>query len=74
MSNFVETEQIVLYDGEQGAASGVVDGKHQLSYVQTRGSIPVFWAQIINSKYTPKLWLGDSRKSVRKLQNMIARI
>jgi len=64
VSNFVETEQIVLYDGEQGAASGVVDGKHQLSYVQTRGSIPVFWAQIINSKYTPKLWLGDSRKSL----------
>lgn len=64
VSNFVETEQIVLYDGDAGNNTKGIDGKMQLSYVQTRGSIPIFWAQIINSKYTPKLWLGDSRKSV----------
>jgi hypothetical protein len=66
VSNFVETEQFVLYDGENETSSNVVEGKIQLSYVQTRGSIPVYWAQVINSKYTPKLWLGDSRKSVSK--------
>jgi hypothetical protein len=38
----------------------------QLSYVQTRGSIPVYWAQIINLKYTPKLWIGETRKSVSR--------
>ncbi|KAH8548524.1 SacI homology domain-containing protein [Umbelopsis sp. PMI_123] len=64
VSNFVETEQFVLYDGENETSSNVVEGKIQLSYVQTRGSIPVYWAQVINSKYTPKLWLGDSRKSL----------
>jgi hypothetical protein len=64
VSNFVETEQLVLYDGDAPNSTNVVEGKIQLSYVQTRGSIPVYWAQIINSKYVPKLWLGDSRKSV----------
>jgi hypothetical protein len=53
VSNYVETEQVVLYDQQ-----------HVLSYVQTRGSIPVYWAQIINLKYTPRLWIGESRKSV----------
>ncbi|KAI7868999.1 SacI homology domain-containing protein [Spinellus fusiger] len=61
VSNFVETEQVVVYDDP--AANG---GKSQqrLSYVQTRGSIPIYWTQIINLKYTPRLWVGDSRKSL----------
>lgn len=54
VSNFVETEQFVIYEDSQ------------LSYVQTRGSIPVYWAQIINLKYTPKLWIGETRRSVRE--------
>lgn len=56
VSNYVETEQVVLYED--------AGKKHQLSYVQTRGSIPVYWAQLINLKYTPRLWVGDSKKSV----------
>lgn len=56
VSNFVETEQLVLYDGPSG--------KTALSYVQTRGSIPVYWTQVINLKYTPRLWVGESRKSL----------
>ncbi|KAG1141427.1 hypothetical protein G6F37_005868 [Rhizopus arrhizus] len=52
VSNFVETEQFVLY------------ADAQLSFVQTRGSIPVYWAQIINLKYTPRLWIGETRKSL----------
>ncbi|KAI7879226.1 SacI homology domain-containing protein [Mucor mucedo] len=62
VSNFVETEQLVLYDGP--SASQSVEGKIELSYVQTRGSIPVYWAQVINLKYTPRLWIGESRKSL----------
>eukprot|EP00158_Paraphelidium_tribonemae_P003429 Partr_v1_DN26119_c0_g1_i3_m10483 putative SAC1 suppressor of actin mutations 1-like (yeast) len=43
VSNFVETEQIVAC-------------KDQLfSHVQTRGSIPLFWKQIVNTKYKPKM-------------------
>ncbi|KAJ8656399.1 hypothetical protein O0I10_007967 [Lichtheimia ornata] len=62
VSNFVETEQIVLYDGEDAKQPSV--GLKQLSYVQTRGSIPVYWSQIITLKYTPRLWVGESRKSL----------
>ncbi|KAG2226042.1 hypothetical protein INT45_002508 [Circinella minor] len=62
VSNYVETEQLVLYDGPDGTTP--IIGKKQLSYVQTRGSIPVYWSQIINLKYTPRLWVGESRKSL----------
>ncbi|KAL9549467.1 hypothetical protein MBANPS3_005195 [Mucor bainieri] len=62
VSNFVETEQIVLYDGE--STSQQVVGEVELSFVQTRGSIPVYWAQVINLKYTPRLWIGETNKSL----------
>ncbi|XP_037027285.1 phosphatidylinositol-3-phosphatase SAC1 [Bradysia coprophila] len=41
-SNFVETEQIVEFAGDRA------------SFVQTRGSIPLFWAQSPNLQYKPK--------------------
>lgn len=41
-ANFVETEQIVLYEGAMA------------SFVQTRGSIPFYWSQRPNLKYKPK--------------------
>ena len=69
VSNFNETEQTVIlndsasagltsYAGDQGFANGKpVGGKETqvLSYVQTRGSVPVFWAEINTLQYTPKL-------------------
>ncbi|KAI8332862.1 SacI homology domain-containing protein [Chlamydoabsidia padenii] len=61
VSNYVETEQLIIYDGPNAKLPLV--GNQLLSYVQTRGSIPVYWAQIINLKYTPRLWVGDSKKS-----------
>jgi hypothetical protein len=64
VSNFVETEQLVIYDG-LGAIGGYgFTGRHQMSFVQTRGSIPLFWAQVINMRYTPRLWLDDGNNSV----------
>ncbi|XP_065216163.1 phosphatidylinositol-3-phosphatase SAC1-like isoform X2 [Planococcus citri] len=42
VANFVETEQIVEYDGAQN------------SFVQIRGSIPLFWHQYPNLKLKPK--------------------
>lgn len=62
----METEQLVLYDGPS-SKSQLVEGKIELSYVQTRGSIPVYWTQVINLKYTPRLWIGENRKSVSYL-------
>lgn len=42
IANFVETEQIVEY------------GNSRCSYVQTRGSVPVFWSQAPDLSYKPK--------------------
>ncbi|KAF2681260.1 hypothetical protein K458DRAFT_309744 [Lentithecium fluviatile CBS 122367] len=68
VSNFNETEQsIILNDhasgglggygsGQNGAATGPPGKEVQvLAYVQTRGSVPVYWAEINTLKYTPKL-------------------
>lgn len=41
VSNYVETEQIVEYELDR------------VSFVQTRGSIPMFWQQMPNLKYKP---------------------
>ncbi|XP_015608691.1 phosphatidylinositide phosphatase SAC1 [Cephus cinctus] len=42
VSNYVETEQLIEVDGDRS------------SFVQTRGSIPLFWQQAPNLKYKPK--------------------
>ncbi|TKA62113.1 hypothetical protein B0A55_10480, partial [Friedmanniomyces simplex] len=78
VSNFNETEQMVImndsasagltsFAGDQGFANrNPVDGKETqvLSYVQTRGSVPVFWAEVNNLHYVPTLQIRgiDSAK------------
>lgn len=57
VSNFAETEQI-LSNPENALAS----------FVQTRGSIPIFWAQITNTKYTPKLVIEDRPETTEAFQ------
>lgn len=46
VSNFNETEQLVLVQATK---------QLWMSYVQTRGSIPVYWAEVNDLKYKPKL-------------------
>ncbi|KAI1315426.1 hypothetical protein EDD11_000814 [Mortierella claussenii] len=61
VSNFNETEQIVIADsGIDGSASTLPGGHIYLSHVQTRGSIPIYWTQVNNIKYTPKLQIFDN--------------
>jgi hypothetical protein len=70
VSNFNETEQIVILNdstsgmggfagggGMQNGKIGGSDGKEIqiMSYVQTRGSVPVYWAEVNTLHYTPKL-------------------
>ncbi|KAI9889292.1 MAG: hypothetical protein M1814_005599 [Vezdaea aestivalis] len=70
VSNFNETEQVVVLNdsagslggfaggsGMQNGSAGNTDGRdvQVLSYVQTRGSVPVFWAEVNNLHYSPKL-------------------
>ncbi|GAM89468.1 hypothetical protein ANO11243_075060 [Dothideomycetidae sp. 11243] len=79
-SNFNETEQTVIinddtssgmttYAGDQGFSKGNVGsaaGRETqiLSYVQTRGSVPVYWAEINTLKYTPKLQIRGVESAV----------
>lgn len=42
VANFCETEQVIIFNGEVA------------SYVQTRGSIPLYWSQYPTIKYKPK--------------------
>ncbi|KAJ6015546.1 Phosphoinositide phosphatase SAC1 [Penicillium herquei] len=66
VSNYNETEQIVILNDSTGGMSGFAGGQSMsngktnqdlqvYSFVQTRGSVPVFWAEVNNLKYTPKL-------------------
>lgn len=53
VGNFNETEQIVVV--RKPSADPEV-----FSFLQTRGSVPVYWAEINNLKYKPSLVLGDN--------------
>ncbi|PWZ02824.1 putative SAC1-recessive suppressor of secretory defect [Testicularia cyperi] len=60
VSNFNETEQFVITN-PKGESSKVTrgDGKIRMSYVQTRGSVPVFWAEVNNLRYKPDLQIME---------------
>lgn len=53
VSNFNETEQLVLMDAS--GTSAIIDGEIKLSYLQTRGSVPAYWAEVNDLKYKPRL-------------------
>ena len=67
-SNFNETEQIVLLDplpdNGQPLRGGRVEGKERLSFVQTRGSAPLFWAEVNNLRYKPDLQVMEVPETV----------
>jgi hypothetical protein len=77
VANFNETEQSIIlnddaskgpvsYAGDQGMQNGKVGGKEPqvLSYMQTRGSVPVYWAEINTLHYTPKLQIRGIETAV----------
>ncbi|KAJ9402358.1 hypothetical protein DTO282F9_554 [Paecilomyces variotii] len=75
VSNYNETEQVVILNDAAGGLSGFAGGQSMkgdgagqdlqvLSYVQTRGSVPVYWAEVNNLKYTPKLQVREVETAV----------
>lgn len=80
VSNFNETEQAVIlndnasggmggFAGNGSTQNGAVGGNaakevQVLAYVQTRGSVPVYWAEINTLKYTPKLQIRGVESAV----------
>ncbi|CDH18096.1 probable Phosphoinositide phosphatase SAC1 [Zygosaccharomyces bailii ISA1307] len=49
VGNFNETEQLLVVQTNTNAVT------HLFSFLQTRGSVPVYWAEINNLRYKPKL-------------------
>ncbi|KAF2218933.1 SacI homology domain-containing protein [Elsinoe ampelina] len=79
-SNFNETEQTIILNDEAsigpttfGGDGGLQNGRagssagreaQILAYVQTRGSVPVFWAEVNTLKYTPNLQIRGVESAV----------
>lgn len=75
VSNFNESEQILLLDhpgsstatyppSSSGSNGASVQGQIRYSYVQIRGSVPVYWAEINNLRYKPDLQIMDLADTV----------
>lgn len=59
VANFNETEQILMVPTSEARSSSDLE-MQVYSYLQTRGSVPVYWSEINNLKYAPKLTIGAS--------------
>jgi hypothetical protein len=82
VANFNETEQIVIlndstsglggFAGGRGMQNGKIGGPEKevqiMSYVQTRGSVPVYWAEVNTLHYTPKLQIRGVEPAVKAAQ------
>ncbi|CAN6284627.1 unnamed protein product, partial [Urochloa humidicola] len=55
-ANFVETEQLVEYEG------------HISSFIQVRGSIPLLWEQIVDLSYKPRLSIIEHEETPKVVQ------
>ena len=60
VANFNETEQIATIPSQ----ADVNKAATTLSFVQIRGSVPVFWAEINTLRYKPDLQIMDLQESV----------
>lgn len=60
VANFNETEQIVTVASQADPNKAATT----LSFVQIRGSVPVFWAEINTLRYKPDLQIMDLQDSV----------
>ena len=67
VANFNETEQVVLLHKPGGRSAEV--GTH-LSFVQIRGSVPLFWAEINNLRYKPDVQVMELPTSVCALRRL----
>lgn len=66
VANFNETEQIVLLEGPTPGLPRTSDVNvvAKLSFVQIRGSVPLFWAEINTLRYKPDLQVMDLQETV----------
>ncbi|PIL29655.1 hypothetical protein GSI_08292 [Ganoderma sinense ZZ0214-1] len=60
VANFNETEQVLFVGGDESGT--------QLSFVQIRGSIPVYWAEINTLRYKPDVQIMELQDTVNALR------
>lgn len=63
VANFNETEQILIVESAK-PESGEDDSSVQLSFVQIRGSVPLFWAEVNTLRYKPDVQIMDLQDTV----------
>ncbi|KAF9568524.1 inositol/phosphatidylinositol phosphatase [Agrocybe pediades] len=66
VANFNETEQILLVEGQttHGTVRAQDDSfASKLSFVQIRGSVPLFWSEINTLRYKPDLQIMDLQQT-----------
>ena len=82
VSNYNESEQIIVLNdntedlGGFPGGGGTQNGKpirggqevQVLSYVQTRGSVPVYWAEVNTLNYTPRLQIRGVETAIHPAQ------
>lgn len=77
VSNFNETEQFIITNPKGGPAMTKANGSIRKSYVQTRGSVPVFWAEVNNLRYKPDLQIMEKPETTeatrRHFEDQVAR-
>ncbi|SRR5258705_5318639 len=81
VANYNETEQIIFIDEDDentspgGGSYGYgglteVKGTTRMSFVQTRGSAPFYWAEINNLRYKPDLQIMEKNNTVCDLHHI----
>ncbi|KAH7929386.1 inositol phosphatidylinositol phosphatase [Leucogyrophana mollusca] len=65
VANFNETEQILLVEERTtGRVPSSDSFSHKLSFVQIRGSVPVFWGEVNTLRYKPDLQVMELQDTV----------
>lgn len=62
VSNFNESEQFVIADKPDNNGKDL-QGQVKMGYVQTRGSVPVYWAEVNNLRYKPDLLIMEREET-----------
>jgi hypothetical protein len=62
VSNFNESEQFLIADKADNAEKDLV-GQVKMGYAQTRGSVPVYWAEVNNLRYKPDLLIMEREET-----------
>ncbi|KAJ8474491.1 hypothetical protein ONZ45_g15934 [Pleurotus djamor] len=64
VANFNETEQLLLVEGPPSSGHAPGEFAHQFSYVQIRGSIPLYWGEVNTLRYKPDLQIMELQDTV----------